>query len=363
MQRLRWILVLVGLLLVIAPPLVSVGLLMPIIPGAQELDAVPVAYAVHTWRWVFVVLGGIGAALGIALCWRYGRWYGRTLLVLLLLIVVGIHAMVATKMSAEAMFNEPVEVVRLPLDTTQLDDIGVLAVEHNGVVALYPIDLIAHHHKVHDTIGGMPVLVTYCTMCHTGRVFSPVIDGVVERFRLVGANKYNAMFEDATTGSWWYQATGACVTGPRTGMVMQDVDFEQLDLRDVPARYADALQRGTISIFRRDAATGTRGDWVAGYSQKVGDTADVMTPRTMVLGISFTGVDVAYPVRDLCRRADADVPYVDTIDRRVISITGSSCRGNGYVVTVDGSVARTYADAWHAWQTFHPKTILRHIHP
>lgn len=352
---------LAGFLLVIAPPLVSVGLLMPIIPGAQELDAVPVAYAVHTWRWVFYVLGGIGTAVGITLCWRHGRWYGRTLLVLMSLLGVAIHAMVATKMSAEAMFNEPYSVVRSPLDTTQLNDIGVLVVEHRGAVALYPIDLIAHHHKVHDTVGGMPVLVTYCTMCHTGRVFSPLIDGAVERFRLVGANKYNAMFEDVTTGSWWYQATGECVTGPRTGMVLQDVRFEQMDLRDVPARYADALARGTITMLHPDAATGDRASWAAGYSRKTGDTTSAMTERTMVLGIATKDLTMAIPVKDLCGRRDAATPYVDTIGEHVISITGSSCRGNGYQVSVDGRYVQCYADAWHAWRTFHPHSILRSV--
>lgn len=361
MQRLRWIIFVVGLLLAVTPPLVSVGLLMPIIPGAQEMDVVPVAYAVHTWRWAFFVIGGVGTTLGIIACWRHGRWYGRTLLVLLSLIGVAIHAMVATKMSAEAMFNEPFVVERVPLQTSALSDDGVMVVAHNGDVAVYSIDLLGHHHKILDTVGGKPVLVTYCTMCHTGRVFSPVIDGRVERFRLVGANYYNAMFEDETTGSWWYQATGECVAGPRTGMVLQDVPFEQLDLRDVPMRYADAMKRGTVSFFRRDAATGARANWAAGYSQKTGDTLDAMTPRTMVLGITAKGLDAAYPVRELCRRAHANVPFIDSVGGRIISITGSSCRGNGYVVTVDGTPARIYADAWHAWQTFHPKTSLRHV--
>ena len=58
-------------------------------------------------------------------------------------------------------------------------------------------------HQVQDTIGGKPVIVTYCTVCRTGRVFEPVVNGKNEKFRLVGMDHFNAMFEDATTKSWW----------------------------------------------------------------------------------------------------------------------------------------------------------------
>jgi hypothetical protein len=50
-------------------------------------------------------------------------------------------------------------------------------------------------------------MVTYCTVCRTGRVYGPIINGKKETFRLVGMDHFNAMLEDATTKSWWQQAT------------------------------------------------------------------------------------------------------------------------------------------------------------
>jgi hypothetical protein len=35
-----------------------------------------------------------------------------------------------------------------------------------------PIQLIGYHHQVMDTIGNEPVIITYCTVCRTGRVYS-----------------------------------------------------------------------------------------------------------------------------------------------------------------------------------------------
>ncbi|MFX5562960.1 DUF3179 domain-containing (seleno)protein, partial [Acinetobacter baumannii] len=63
----------------------------------------------------------------------------------------------------------------------------------------YPIQFIGYHHQVVDTVGGEPIIATYCTVCRTGRIFSSTVDGVPEKFRLVGMDHFNAMFEDART--------------------------------------------------------------------------------------------------------------------------------------------------------------------
>lgn len=57
-------------------------------------------------------------------------------------------------------------------------------------------------------------MVTYCTVCRTGRVYSPMVNGKLETFRLVGMDHFNAMFEDASTKSWWRQSNGDCIAGP-----------------------------------------------------------------------------------------------------------------------------------------------------
>ena len=85
-------------------------------------------------------------------------------------------------------------------------------------------------YQVRDTVGGMPVMVSYCTVCRTGRVFSPVVDGRAENFRLVGMDHFNAMFEDKATRSWWRQATGEAMVGPRKGKVLSEIASQQVTL-------------------------------------------------------------------------------------------------------------------------------------
>jgi hypothetical protein len=53
----------------------------------------------------------------------------------------------------------------------------VLAVLLGGHARAYPILMMGYHHIVNDTVGGVPIAVTYCTLCHTGIVWDPVVDG------------------------------------------------------------------------------------------------------------------------------------------------------------------------------------------
>jgi len=41
------------------------------------------------------------------------------------------------------------------------DNDMVLAVQHNGEAAAYPVRLMAYHHLVQDTVGGTPIVATY----------------------------------------------------------------------------------------------------------------------------------------------------------------------------------------------------------
>mgnify|MGYP002654973269 CR=1 FL=1 len=104
----------------------------------------------------------------------------------------------------------------------------VVAIENRGEAKAYPIRYLVHHHQIRDTLAGKPVMVTYCSVCRTGRVFLPFVDGKPEQFRLVGMDHFNAMFEDSETGSWWQQATGEAITGELKGTKLDEIESIQL---------------------------------------------------------------------------------------------------------------------------------------
>ena len=49
----------------------------------------------------------------------------------------------------------------------------VVAVEVNGEAKAYPIEVLVWHEIVNDTIGGVPVTVTFCPLCNTAIAFRP----------------------------------------------------------------------------------------------------------------------------------------------------------------------------------------------
>jgi len=360
MQRYRWIFLLAGWLVAIFSPVALSLTLMPIAPGWQEFNSVGFSYNLYQVQWPISILGVLGLALGTRYMWKDARWFTRVLIVFLLLLTGAIHFVTNTKMSAESMFNEPTVVKRTLVgeDAAAQDTTVYLWVECNKQLAGYPLDLVAHHHKIQDTVGGIPVLVTYCTMCHTGRVFSPVVNGKRETFRLVGANHYNAMFEDATTGSWWYQATGEAMQGPLTGTTLTDLPFVQCTM----AEMLELTTTRSISVFDPDEGTGNRYSWSKGYAYKHGDTDEGLNDRTIVIGIVEGGKAKAYSMRDLIERSATSTFMVDSINGRTIVITLPKRYTDVVDIRRDSATStvrvQPYQEYWHSWKHFHPTTTV-----
>jgi hypothetical protein len=73
------------------------------------------------------------------------------------------------KMAADHMFYQPKKLLMVAADSNKVDaERLVIGVNHNGEARAYPIQFIGYHHQVQDTVGGKPVIVTYCTVCRTG---------------------------------------------------------------------------------------------------------------------------------------------------------------------------------------------------
>ena len=96
------------------------------------------------------------------------------------------------------------------------DDLVLGVVIKDDAVA-FPVRRIGYHHVVNVTIGGEPIVASYCTLCHTGTIFKRTMNGLVLTFRLIGINNQNALLEDLESRTWWQQATGEAIAGPFKG--------------------------------------------------------------------------------------------------------------------------------------------------
>src|SRR5215472_13151423 len=51
---------------------------------------------------------------------------------------------------------------------------GVLGVEFDGIAKAYPIRILNWHEVINDDVGHQPVLVSWCPLCGSGLVYSPI---------------------------------------------------------------------------------------------------------------------------------------------------------------------------------------------
>ncbi len=85
----------------------------------------------------------------------------------------------------------------------------------------YPIQILIWHEIVNDTVGGVPVAMTFCPLCNTAIAFERTVNGRVLDFGTTGRLRYsNLVMYDRQTESWWQQAIGQAIVGQLTGTLL-----------------------------------------------------------------------------------------------------------------------------------------------
>jgi len=102
------------------------------------------------------------------------------------------------------------------------DQEPVIAVEVAGDLHAYPLRVLIWHEIVNDTVGGVPVAVTYCPLCNSAVVFDRRLDGRVLDFGTTGKlRNSDLVMYDRQTESWWQQFLGEAIVGELTGKVLE----------------------------------------------------------------------------------------------------------------------------------------------
>ena len=361
--------------------LANVYFIMPL-PGSQRMRSVEFAHLLFTWRWWIRGLLALFILIGVAPAWRTAGWR-RWLVPASLVLLAAVTYMANFKMAADQVFKQPTSLVMQPAarNGVPLDRL-VVGIEINGDARAYPLRFIGYHHHVRDVVGGQPVLVSYCTVCRTGRVFVPAVDGKLESFRLVGMDHFNAMLEDSSTGTWWRQANGEAVVGDRKGTMLTEIPSVQVTLEQWLALHPNTLIMQSDSVFEPQYAKDYA--FERGTSRKKLTGTDTLSWRdkSWVVGLTVNGRSKAYDWNQL--RHDrivhdiiGGVPIVIALARDTTSFfaferpnaeTLFSLRGDSlvtasraYALTGRGASGqlkplRASQEFWHSWRTFQPAT-------
>jgi hypothetical protein len=271
------------------------------------------------------------------------------------------------------------------------DDELVIGVVVGGEARAYPVNLMweAPNEALNDTLGGRPIVATWCPVAHSAVVFEPSVDGRALKLGALGLEKGVFILYDDETRTRWSQVSGRASQGPLSGRALPKRESllttwgQWRRLRPATTVYVDPSQPGrrrfTEESFQRITLGGAgpvvNQDLVAGV--EVGGAARAWLVRSLagprVADDLVAGEPVvvalaadAVTVRAFRRRLDGRTLRfsLETGDRMRDAETGSSWdipSGRAVSGPLAGRALEplTVTTAlWYAWRSQRPETTL-----
>lgn len=259
--------------------------------------------------------------------------------------------------------QRPPAVVNASEDTLVPDDTDIIGVTVNGQSRAYPHTLLDRHECINDTLGGVPIAVTYCPLCDSATIFDRRMgqgeNQVTLEFGVSGLlYNSNVLLYDRTHHALWSQVMLTAVSGPFAGQPLRYLDgwaittlgqWKQLHPDTTLVTYDTGLRRYPPRTYAR------RG--YPGYFESdrlifpVNQEDDRLPHKTPVIGVVHGGSARAYLVSAI------DRVWQDTLgDGASITLRGDGQGGVAVVDMPEGTqVTHTF---WYAWVAFHPETEL-----
>ena len=129
----------------------------------------------------------------------------------------------------------------------------VIALEIDGDARAYPLAVLTWHEIANDVVGGVPVTVTFCPLCHTALVYDRTLDGTVYDFGVSGNLRFSDLvMYDRQTETWWQQATGKGIVGDLTGAKLPFRASQLIGLDQFAEAYPDGIVMSRDTGHRRD---------------------------------------------------------------------------------------------------------------
>ena len=358
-------------------------------PGSQRSETVDIAWWISTHiTWIRVLTLAV-AGIALIRIFKNGKLWEKISLPVALAGYVVVFVLFNFRFDADKIFHQPANKSFIPVAESFDKSKLVIGVVVNGEAKAYPIQLIGYHHQVVDTVGNEPIIITYCTVCRTGRTYSTLVNGRHESFRLVGMDHFNAVFEDETTKTWWQQANGQAIAGPLKGSALTEIPSQQLTVESWIRQYPNSMvmepdplyderyfglenyDRGTMqsSLVKRDYRPWQSKSWIVGvkneFSSIAYDWNDLVKKRmiqdslqALPILLTIETDTTSFHVYD--RRINGSVLQFNTYtsDNR-FKDTNTNSTWNMDGLCIDGPLkgqrlnrVQAYNEFWHSWQTF-----------
>ena len=354
------------------------------LPGSQEMNAVNFAYFLYTWRWVFRAVFGAMIIAGSIPVLKNAEKKPKTFPLVLLVLLGAIVYSINFNINPDTKFIQTENLEMKPAAENTVDTNRIIiGIENNGQAKAYPIQFLGYHHLVFDTIGGKPIVVTYCIICRSGRVFEPIVNGKPEHFKLVGINHDNAILQDKTTESWWQQSTGEAITGSLKGKSLPEFSSSQMALKQWLALYPNSLIMQPDKNYLADYKS--LSNYETGNEKKVSADTVSWQEKSWVAGIKMGNESKAYDWKTLQREriiydvlASQPIALILAADNKSFTAlqrvnelqkfilrndtlydgqNSYNLMGTSFNPTLSNlKKINVSQENWFSWQTFHPDT-------
>jgi hypothetical protein len=371
----------VGILLLICFEIANVYFIMPM-PGSQRMRSIDAAYFLYEYRWIFRVIAALLILISIQKSYQSKKWVTICFLATACVTIYTFNFY----MAADCMFYQPTSLLMLDKTKNKVNDIKlIIGIVENNEARAYPIQYIGYHHQVKDSIMGKPIIVTYCTVCRTGRVFEPIVNGKTEAFRLVGMDHFNAMFEDLTTHSWWRQANGEAIKGRLKGKNLPEILSQQMTLKKWLSIYPNSKIMQPDTLFKENYEKMSKFDIGNGNSDLTKRDSLSWKEKSWVVGINLLNSSLAVDWNRLLKErivnktiknqsillvlADDNTSFFayEKPDKMNFKVKNDTLTTAISKFTLDGKEIggkiklrpiASYQEFWHSWKTFHPETSM-----
>ena len=237
----------------------------------------------------------------------------------------------------------------------------VIGVEAGGSARAYPLSVLVWHELVNDTLGGVPLLVSYCPLCGTGLVFDRRLDDRIQRFGVSGLLfRSDLLMFDRETESLWSQIAARAVTGPARGRRLTLIRSRITRWEDWKRSHPDTTVLSGATGHARAYGSSPYGDYESSVRVLFPVELDRRYhPKTPTLGLRLRdGTARAYPADEL-RRAGGYVK--ETFAGHEVAIRYDQ---ETKLFDVEApSDLEVIEGFWFAWAAFHPAASVFEFEP
>lgn len=232
----------------------------------------------------------------------------------------------------------------------------VLGLEAGGEARAYPVAVLNWHELVNDTLGGEPVLVSFCPLCGTGLAFHRRVGGAVRRFGVSGLlYRSDLLMYDRESESLWSQISAKAVTGPLVGQRLRLLRSRMVEWGEWKKRHPGTTVLSPRTGHTRDYGRSPYGAYPVSDDLYFPVPVDPRYhPKMPTIGLRVVGGSTrAYPASELVaaggvaeeRFESHSVRVAYDAERQVFDVTAPP-----EVEVVEGF--------WFAWAAFHPETTV-----